>query len=319
MKISSYWSRSASTALTILTLIFTASGQAGLRNALDFDGDGRADYHVRTADSSWSIKTNNDTFFSHPFGDPSEEFHAPGDYDGDGIGDIAVFNDTTGTWVWRESSTGAFVTQDLGQLGDVPVARDYDGDGKTDPAIARYGGGVITWIIQRSSDGVETSTAWGEDNGVNGDFVAPGDYDGDGLFDLAVQHPEGNGTSTFLISYSQGGTDSIIWGTDTDFNNPGDYDGDGKTDIAVTREGGSGELVWDIRRSSDLAQMTFNWGVFAGDLAVQNDYDGDGRSEVAVWRVAEGRFYLLNTFNLSVNLVPWGDPNDFPIAAYDTH
>jgi hypothetical protein len=69
----------------------------------------------------------------------------PGDYDGDGRLDAAVFR-SNGSWFIRQSSTGTQVTQALGGVaGDVPVPGDYDGDGRTDAAIFRPG--TATWYV----------------------------------------------------------------------------------------------------------------------------------------------------------------------------
>ena len=62
----------------------------------------------------------------------------PGDYDGDGITDLAVFRPTTGTWFIVPSSHPATpLNVVFGGWGDVPVPGDYDGDGKTDLGIFR--------------------------------------------------------------------------------------------------------------------------------------------------------------------------------------
>jgi len=314
-------------ALLVFAIITPARGQASLRTALDFDGDGTADYQVWSGngDSAWTIRTKNNLFFAHPFGQCCDnfEFAAPGDFDGDGKGDIARWSANDGTWSWIESSTGALRTQVFGDPNaDTPVARDYDGDGKTDLALYREDfdttGEPLTWIILRSSDGVQTSTDWGVDT----DRVAPGDYDGDGLFDLAYSRVE-SGNTVFHVLNSGGGTqDLTLTGTDiNDLNNPGDYDGDGKTDAALTRVLPGGGLTWIIRRSSDGAEVNFDLGVATTDFTVQNDYNGDGRTDVATFRFTESRFYILDTVNSSTNIVPWGPggPANFPVAAYDTH
>jgi len=89
----------------------------------------------------------------------------PGDYDGDGRADLAVFRPASGEWFLRLSS-GAFGGTIHRQWGlafaphnDVPVAADYDGDGKTDFAVWRTGTG--TWYVINSSNGSVTTRQWG--------------------------------------------------------------------------------------------------------------------------------------------------------------
>lgn len=74
----------------------------------------------------------------------------PGDYDGDGKTDPAIFRPTTGDWFILKSSTtyGSFIHVHLGQLGDVPVPGDYYGLGKKQAAVFRPSTGE--WFIDGS-------------------------------------------------------------------------------------------------------------------------------------------------------------------------
>ena len=64
---------------------------------------------------------------------------------------ITIFRPSEGSWYSTLSSTGGFFGMNFGLPGDIPVAGDYDKDGKTDIAVYRPADG--NWYIMRSSDG----------------------------------------------------------------------------------------------------------------------------------------------------------------------
>ena len=126
-----------------------------------------------------------------------EEIKVPGDYDGDGELDEAIWRAADGYWVIKQSSDGQSKFIPWGERGDIPVPDDYDGDHKTDLAFWRPSDGV--WHIIHSSNGVQLFQPWGE----RGDKPAPSDYDEDGKLDLAVWRPSEN---AWLIIRSSDGS-----------------------------------------------------------------------------------------------------------------
>ena len=97
----------------------------------------------------------------------------PGDYNGDGRTDAAVFRATVDSnqpdfyIVYSGSSTYSGVS--WGIPGDVPVAGDYDGDGRADVAVFRPSSNV--WYMLRSTAGFGSVTF-----GNSGDRTVPSAY-----------------------------------------------------------------------------------------------------------------------------------------------
>ncbi len=127
--------------------------------AMDFDGDGSADYGV------FHLENGVITLYYHAQGGAvtkqfglEGDIPVPGEYDGDGKIDMAVWRpdddgEGNGCWyIWYNATDyNEYEAVPWGVAGDVPVRGDYDGDGKIDVAVWRPSDGM--WHMLQSSNG----------------------------------------------------------------------------------------------------------------------------------------------------------------------
>jgi len=275
---------------------------SGAATEFDFDGDRKSDISVwRPGNGVWYIYKSIDSGFNiFQFGQSGDK-PVPGDYDGDGMADAAVYR--SGTWYELHSSDGSFSAFQFGVATDIPASADFDGDGKADKAVFRPQTG--TWFISRSSDGGFQAVPFG----LNGDVPVPADYDGDGKADVNLFRPS-NG-AWYRLNSSDGTFYAVQFGQSGDKPVKGDFDGDSKDDVAVFRPTTG---TWYVLRSTNGSFFASSFGILS-DIPTPGDFDGDGLTDIAVFRPSNGVWFKLNSSNGAFSAVSFGSADDVPAPA----
>jgi uncharacterized delta-60 repeat protein len=190
---------------------------------------------------------------------------------------------------------------------------DYDGDGKTDYAIARQYGGIGRWTywINTSAKGQVASF----DFGIFGpDALQPGDYDGDGMTDVAVWRGQAaaDGSSPngyWIVLSSTNQLKFIPFGQNGDVTTMEDYDGDGKDDPSVWRDPQvvGAQATWFYMGSLNNPNNAITYVPFGTrygsqgdqvDKTIIGDFDGDGKADFRVDRRLDTTVSTLSTPNI---------------------
>ncbi len=256
------------------------------RGLTDYDGDGKSDLAVLSADRSLFVFLATGDRFAQMHWEagaagPGLYHAAPGDYDGDGILDLGLFDEAAGIFYVRYSSTGMAASATLGGPGCRPAVADYDGDGRSDPAVYQAAEGYWTGWLSAENYSQKYTYAGGPRYAP-----VPADYDGDGLAD-PVAYSRVIGAWAGRLSGLGYQPVALLSGVPDAQAVPGDYDGDGLADLALYQAAGG---QWLVRLSNHGA-----WDVSAalvlggpGYVPVPGDYDGDGLSDPAVYSAAAG-------------------------------
>ena len=242
------------------------------------------------------------------------------DLDGDGRTDVNVFRQSSSTF-WTQRSLDGGLTVDVFGMNTGEnwlnfYPGEWDGDGLADYALVRVGAdGTLIWSIFQSRTRTLRYVFWGNSSGAFLDSLAPADYDGDGILDIAVFR---RSTGVWWILQSSTGTARVEhFGTTSDFPSVGDYDGDGKADLTAVRIV-SGQRVWWTQRSSDGQVTVTAFGASATDglfFFAPIDVDGDGKQDIMVNRTVSGQrqWIIRRSSDGVVVWLTWGLSTDTPL------
>jgi hypothetical protein len=284
----------------------------------DFNGDGKLDLAVADYGDSYYgyaggvsvlLGKGDGTFLpakGYAAGDNPWSV-AVGDFNGDGVPDLAVANSavlggTPSVSILLGQGDGTFlpaVNYAAGQRSYSVAVGDFNGDGKQDLAVANAWPSNTVSVLLGNGDGTFLPALSSPAPG-NPWSVAVGDFNGDGVPDLAVANYGsgtvsvllGKGDGTFLPaqSYAAGGASVAV----------GDFNGDGIPDLAAAGGPNSNGTVSVLLGKGDgtfLPAQSYAAGDNPWSVAV-GDFDGDGWPGLAVANPgSKGVSILLNDAN----------------------
>jgi hypothetical protein len=213
---------------------------------------------------------------------------AVGDFNGDGCPDLAVANfnsNTVSVLPNKCDGTGSFGTATPYNVGSSPASvavGDFNGDGKTDLAVANQSDGRVSVLLGNGDGTFQGQQTYA--TGLSPTSVAVGDLNGDGKPDLAVAN-QSDGTVSVLLG-NGGGTfgaqSAYTVGSEPYSVAIGDFNGDGKPDLAVASYGsGAVSVLQGNGNGTFQAQQPFSVGSQPTSVAV-GDFNGDGEPDLAV-------------------------------------
>jgi hypothetical protein len=301
--------------------------------ASDYNGDSFADPALfrRNAQGQWLVETAGTSpppWFGASgtpfvFG-PANVVPFQGDFDGDGVTDLAYYNPSTATWSMADSKTYASQGPSTFTLGtahsSLPVVGYFDANGPAEPAVFTIVNGQGVWTIASAITGIRTVTF-----GQTGDTPVPGGYDGLGYDALGVYRPS---TGQFLVLNPVTGlTETLDLGVGSSpdlssmvpvqgqYDNLAYYNASPLKGTNVPIFGHTEAAVFD--RVTGLFTILGPNGVYTvtgfqnGDIPAPSDYSGNGSDQPVVFRPGTGQFRTAD----GTILATFGQSTDIPVTS----
>jgi len=267
----------------------------------DFNGDGIPDLAVTNSDGTENtvsvlLGNGNGTFQpqqTYPVGLQPEGI-AVADFNGDGIPDLAITNQSDSTVsVLLGNGNGTFQPQQTYPTGANPngiAVADFNGDGVADLAVANLFGNTVSVLLGNGNGTFQPQQTDGV--GANPVGVAVADFNGDGIPDLAVTN-ESDNTVSVLLGNGDGTfqpQQTYPVGLQPFGIAAGDFKGDGIADLVIVNECGNDPNCQSAGTVSVLLgngdgtfqpQQTYPVGLQPFGVAVA-DFNGDGIPDLAI-------------------------------------
>jgi hypothetical protein len=223
---------------------------------------------------------------------------ALGDFNGDGVPDFAVANQSDNSVGVFLSASGTWTAAANYNVGAMPVwvaVGDFNGDGHPDLAVLNQNDNTVSILLGGSNGTFGAAVPYAV--GSLASLLVVGDFNGDGFPDLAVTNQSDN-TVSILLGVGDG-----TFNTQTTYptgNAPislavGDFNGDGSPDLAVVNNAGSNVSVL-LGAGDGTFAVPVNYATEFLPIGVAvGDFNRDGHPDLAVIGLGGQVSILLNT------------------------
>ncbi len=253
-------------------------------------------------------------------------FVAVGDFNGDGIPDLATANRGDNTVsVLLGNGDGTFQAQQTYPVGIVPqsvAVGDFNGDGIADLAASNGGDNTVSVLLGNGDGTFQAQQTYPV--GLVPQSVAVGDFNEDGILDLATANIGdqtvsvllGNGNGTFQAQQTYAAGLSPYALAVADFN------GDGVPDLAVANMGDQTvSVLLGNGNGTFQAQQTYPVGNSPQSVAA-GDFNGDGIPDLAAGNNVGGTVSVLfgkadGTFQPQQTYTVGGSPTSVAVGDFN--
>jgi Matrixin len=237
------------------------------------------------------------------------------------IGVQSLYSRQRGFFHLRESNTSGppFRSFRFGNLGDRPVAGDWNGDWVDTIGIWRPS--TSTFVLADDfMEGSTTTNTYTVQYGATGDKPVVGDWDGDRKTSIGVYRPS---EQRFYLenSLTQSTPDYVFaFGNAGDVPVAGDWNGDGVESVGLYRPS---DGTFHLKNTNAAGPENYTPSFpFSGGEPVVGDWNKDGIDTVGLYFPASGTFYLQdsNTTNVISQTFTYGSAgglvagNALPVA-----
>jgi hypothetical protein len=214
---------------------------------------------------------------------------AVGDFNGDGIPDLAVANndiDNVGppsVSVLLGNGDGSFrdaVNYDVSPDPQSVAVGDFNGDGNLDLVVTNHLGNVVSVLLGNGDGKFQTPQTYTA--GPDPYSVAVGDFNGDGISDLAIANNVQSGTVSVLLGNGDGSfqtPQTYAAGINAIFVTAADLNADGNLDLITTNDATTRVLLGN---GDGTFQPAVNYAEAGGFSVAVGDFRGAGVQDLAV-------------------------------------
>ena len=213
-----------------------------------------------------------------------------GDFNGDGIPDVAAVAGGTGrpVEIFLGNANGTYTAAPSPAISAYTfrpiVVADLNGDGNQDLALLDGDNNTVV-VLLGNGDGTFTETASSPSTPPSAENLVVADFNGDGIPDLAVTSTStssvtvllGNGDGTFSAASTSPQAGGSPYGIAA-----GDFNGDGKVDLAVTDQYDDTISILLGNGDGTFTAGTSKHSGSSGSLITIADFNEDGNADLAV-------------------------------------